>query len=242
MSFELSKKELDETIVRSGLAAEVEHYPVAITTTAIALGWLRQRDAAPWSVVVADSEVSTSGRLGGDLEFIPETSVSVILRPDVAVDHQDTLWAHALLATCAGLLAGKVSAKPWWPELAIDGREAPVGAALVKSQLTAGRVDSSVITIRFGPHEGPRIAPIVASLENLRRTLIEPPAAVAETYRGQCVLKDRPVTVRRLPTGSTSGLAGSIDERGHFALRSQSMNRTSFGVDQIRSIEKRQAT
>lgn len=239
MSSDQFRQELEKTIVGSGLAAAVEHYPVAITATSIALGWLRQRDAAPWSIVVADCEIATSSRLGGDLGFMPETSVSVILHPDIAPDHQDILWAHALLATCAGLAAGEVSVRPWWPEVAIDERDAPVGAAHVTSQLTAGKVDSSVITIRFGPHKGCRIAPIVASLENLSETLTETPAAVAETYRRQCPLKDRQVTVRRLPTGSTSGLAGSIDERGHFALRSSSTSRSSFGVDQILSIEKR---
>ncbi|REK38677.1 MAG: hypothetical protein DWQ20_03650 [Actinobacteria bacterium] len=240
MSSALSEGEVARALEGLSLGNAVQHYPVALTTTSVALGWLRQRGAGHGSLVLADTAISPTARLGGDLGFEVGFALSIILEPPVAVDHQDILWAHGLLALSAGLAAAGIAARPWWPEFGVDAAKAKHGSAHASTQLSANKIESTILTLRFSTDVASRIDALVAALARIEELMSRPPAEVADEYRSACVLVGEPVTVRLMPSGSSGGLASSIDERGGFGVGDGKATMARHAIDQIRSIGLRQ--
>ncbi len=212
---------------------EVEHYPVAVTVEAVALGWLRQRQAPHGAVVVADHEVSPRTRRGDVWGAAGALRAAVVLRPDLAADAADLLWAHALLA---GAEAENGHPTPWWPERLVE-HDAEMGVVRVASQLAPGRVDSAVMTFRL--HVAPgrdRADLLAATLAHLDELLAMPPVDVAARYRAADPLAGTPVRVDLLPRGAVRGAYDGIDAQGALTIESAGGNRRRLAVDQIAAV------
>lgn len=237
---------LDADRIRDAVATErlgtaVEHYPVAVSTESLALGWLRQRGGGHGSLVVADSEISARGRRNADWSNPGGLAASVIVEPALPVDRQDLLWAHALLAARDTLHEAGRRVETWWPEGLLLGDEV-VGLVRVESQLAPGTVASAVLTFRLqvadpgGDDE--RLRLLAGILRALDPALDRPPQEVADAYRDVDPLTGSAVAVDLLPTGSVRGMATSIDGLGAFGVEGSSGHITRLPVDQIRQISR----
>lgn len=213
---------------------EVEHYPVAVTVESVALGWLRQRQAPRGAVVVADHEVSPRTRRGDVWDAAGALRAAVVLRPDLAADAADLLWAHALLAAAAA--SGGTA--PWWPER-LTARDAEVGVVRVASQLAPGSIDSAVVTFRL--HVAPgrdRADLLAATLAHLDELLAMPPVEVVARYRAADPLAGTPVRVDLLPRGAVRGAYAGIDAQGALTIEGAGGHRRRLAVDQIAAVAR----
>lgn len=225
------------TTESTGRATEI--YSVALTTESLALGWLRQRQAPHGALVLAGQEISPRTRSGDFISIKNGLSFSVVLRPTIAVDYQDILWATALAAACASYTALEFDVSAWWPEtIFMDG--SPIAYARAETQLAPGVVESSVLTFRLGfPEgidEGQNLTALNACLLAIEELLEDTPTTIAYKYGQKCALKGRPIRVNLRPNGASGGVAESIDERGGFGVAASSGSVTRFAVDQIREI------
>lgn len=241
MTVGLNAESIAAALTPGTFVTEVEHFPIALTTEALALGWLRQRNARHGALVVADGEISARTRSD---ERIDESAVhaSVILRTDIAADHQDVQLAAGLLAGADGCSVLDDAAGPWWPEFVFSGQDR-LGAVRVETQLSSGRAVSSVLTFRLGfGHRRDAVLALEmleAAMTSLGRLLQLPPAELAGAYRDRCSLYGRPIRINLRPRGTSGGVAASIDERGAFGVSATSGSVARYGVDQIRSIDAR---
>ncbi len=204
---------------------EVEHYPVALTVEAVALGWLRQRAAPHGAVVVADVEVAPRTRRGDPWPAPGALRAAVVVRPELAAEAADVLWAHALLAA-----ASACDAAPWWPD-GVRRRGADVGSVRVASQLGPGRVESAVLTFRL--RGGDREALLAGLVGRLDDVLGRPPESVVAAYRTADPLAGRAVRVNLLPRGTVRGTARSIDASGAYAVEGATGRPRLLAVDSI---------
>lgn len=229
---------LRDLLIPGTVVSDVRHYPVAVTTEALALAWLRQEEAPHGALVVADTEISARTR-NDDVLPAGLVNASVVVRTDVAVDHQDIFWGVALLSALAGSRSSGGEVAPHWPEDLI-GRSGRVGAVKVASQLSGGRATSAVLTFRLGIDQergsgrGPQI--LSEAMAALGPLLALPPAQLADRFRLDCGLVGRRVRIDLRPRGSSGGVGASIDERGAFGVAASSGSVSRFGVDQVRAV------
>lgn len=240
MTSKLTRQDIERSLTTKTLGQAVEVYPIALTTESLALGWLRQHQAPHGALVVADKEISARTRSGGGIENDGGLSFSLILRPALAIDYQDILWAVALLGACAGYEQIGVEARAWWPESLVAEDEV-VGHVRVETQLAPGAIDSSVLTFRLGLPEGAeqRIETLDGILRSLEDLFATQPTEIANLYLDRCALKGRPIRIGLRPNGASGGTAESIDERGGFGVTASSGSVTRYGVDQIREVRLR---
>lgn len=241
MTQRLTADEVVEALEGISPARSVEFYPVALTTEALALGWLRQRSAGHGSIVVAGSEISARTRSGATIEDKGQLAASMVIRPEIAADYQDIIWAIPLLAAAEAYRDLGSAARAWWPEM-IMGPDGALGYTRVETQLSPGHVDSSVVTFRLGAPGGlgTGLDILGATLVRVEALLDLAPAELADRYRRFCVLEGEPVRVNLRPSGSSGGVGRSIDERGGFGVAATSGSVTRYGVDQIRDIDLRE--
>lgn len=212
---------------------QVERYPVAVTVEAVALGWLRQRQAPHGAVVVADQEISPRTRRGAPWPAPGALRAAVVLRPRLPADAADLLWAHALLAAAAE----SGSAAPWWPEQLV-AQDAEVGVVRVASQLGPGRVESAVVTFRLHVAPGREVADLLAAvLGRLDELLALPADEVAARYRAADPLIGATVRVDLLPRGAVHGTYAGVDAEGALAVEGEGGRKRRLAVDQIAAVD-----
>lgn len=211
---------------------EVEHYPVALSVESVALGWLRQRQAPPGAVVVADTEIAARTRRGRAWAADEALRAAVIVSPQLAAEAADLLWAHALLAATEAL----GDAAPWWPDtVRRDG--SPAGVVHATSRLGPGAVTAAVLSFRLHvpPGRG-RDELLAACLAGVDRLLELPPAEVVAAYRAADVLAGERVQVGLLPRGAARGIARSIDAAGAFTVEGAAGRPRRLAVDSIAEV------
>lgn len=238
----LTAADIEQSVTTKTLGRAVEIYPIALTTESLALGWLRQRHAPHGAMVVADQEIFPRTRTGDALTGENTLSFSLVVRPVIAVDYQDILWAAALTSACSAYERLGVNARPWWPESLVTD-DAVIGHVRAETQLAPGTVESSVLTYRLGFESELAVEAQLRALDQALNSLEETfellPTEIAARYVEICALEGRPIRMDLRPNGASGGTAESIDERGGFGVAASSGSVTRYGVDQIREIRLR---
>lgn len=229
---------------RSGHA--VRRFPLALSTTALALGWARQENAAHGSVVVAEREVSPLGRharmwpASSDSTF----SCAVVVRPDLTAEEGDAVWLLGGLIALRTIEA--VSDRPvttWWPERVLESAtEEEVAMVKADVQLRPGHVASAVLSLRFDLDRleidpARRDEVLDAVLAAIDSQLDEGGGGLAASYEGSCGLIGRRVKLALLPKGETRGTARGIDRHARLQVASATGMVEPVAVDGLRSLE-----
>ncbi len=236
-----------ETVERFG--RPVRHFPVAVSSEAMALSWANQEDAPQGATVVVDHEIRASG-LHGRLWTVPSADTlacSIVLRPPLSVEEADTSWLLAALAAAEGAQA--VSGRElstWWPDSVVDAatRE-QVAAVRAEVQLGPGRVKGVVITLRFdlpslgldGSSKDALLEAAVQAVDEAAGGLGEGAASAAAAYEKRCGLLGNRVMIRLLPKGETRGTARRVDRGARLELESPSGLIEKVTVDQVRDMK-----
>ena len=236
-----------ETVERFG--RPIRHFPVAVSSEAMALAWANQEDAPQGATVVVDHEVRASG-LHGRLWTVPATDTlacSVVLRPPLSVEEADSSWLLAALAAAEGAQAvsGRELAT-WWPDSVVDASSREqVAAVRAEVQLGPGRVKGVVITLRFDlPGLGLDVSSkdalleaTVKAVDDALEGLTEGAASAAAAYDKRCGLLGNRVMIRLLPKGETRGTARRVDRGARLELESPSGLVEKITVDQVRDLK-----
>lgn len=231
--------------VRGGHA--VRRFPLALSTTALALGWARQENADHGAVVVADREVSPLGRHGRIWAAPAETTFScaVIVRPDLSAEEGDAVWLlGGLLALRAIEAVSDRSVTTWWPERVLDAEtEEEVAMVKADAQLRPGQVASAVLTLRFdldrlGLGAGDRDPLLDAVLSAIDSHAGDSGATgLAASYESNCGLIGRRIKAALLPKGETRGTAKGVDRHARLQVASATGMVEPVAIDGLRSLE-----
>ena len=236
-----------ETVERFG--RPMRHFPVAVSSEAMALAWANQEDAPQGATVVVDHEVRASG-LHGRLWTVPAAdslACSVVLRPTVSVEEADSAWLLAALAAAEGAQAvtGREMAT-WWPDSVVEAANREVVSAVrAEVQLGPGRVKGVVVTMRFdltklgiGPEgKDTLLEAVVTAVDNAIESLAEGAAGLAAAYQQRCGLLGNRVMIRLLPKGETRGTARRVDRGARLELEAPSGLIEKVTVDQVRDMK-----
>ncbi len=232
-----------ETVERFG--HPVRHFPVAVSSEAMALSWANQEDAPQGATVVVDHEIRASG-LHGRLWTVSATdslACSIVLRPPLSVEEADSSWLLAALAAAEGAQAvsGKELAT-WWPDSVVDAAtRQQVAAVRAEVQLGPGRVKGVVITLRFdlpglgldASGKDALLEATVKAVDDAIEGLAEGAASAAAAYERRCGLLGNRVMIRLLPKGETRGTARGVDRGARLRLESPSGLVEKITVDQV---------
>ncbi|HEX2048286.1 MAG TPA: hypothetical protein VHF27_11000 [Acidimicrobiales bacterium] len=236
-----------ETVERFG--HPMRHFPVAVSSEAMALAWANQEDAPQGATVIVDHEIRASG-LHGRLWTAPATDTlacSVVLRPPLSVEEADSSWLLAALAAAEGAQAvtGR-ELSTWWPDSVVEASSREqVAAVRAEVQLGPGRVKGVVITLRFDlPKLGldasgkdALLEGTVKAVDDALEGLSEGAASAAAAYEKRCGLLGNRVMIRLLPKGETRGTARHVDRGARLELESASGLVEKITVDQVRDMK-----
>jgi hypothetical protein len=138
-----------DTVERFG--HPMRHFPVAISSEAMALAWANQENAPQGAIVLVDHEINPRG-FHGRLWDTPQPDTlacSIVLRPPVSVEEGDVSWLVVGLAGAEAVeqVTGRKFAT-WWPDEIVEAESKdPVAATRAEVQLGPGQVKAAVITI-----------------------------------------------------------------------------------------------
>lgn len=228
----------------------VRHYPLAVSTTALALAWARQEQAPAGAMVVAEREVAPRGRLGRlwGVEAESTFACAVVTRPPLSAEEGDASWLLAGLAALRSAEAASgLDGALAWPESVVD-RESGAEVAMVKADihLRPGQVAAAVVTFRFDLR---RLGLAGDERQELLDALLEATAAatadsetggggaLAASYEPRCSLIGRRVKIALLPRGETRGTASRIDRHGRLEVASATGMTEAVTVDSVRTLE-----
>lgn len=232
-----------ETIERFG--RPMRHFPVAVSTEAMALAWANREDGPAGAVVVVDHEIGPRGYHGVIWATPPADSLacSVILRPTLAVEEADASWlAVGLIAIGAAEAASGHELSLWWPAQVVEGPERDLLASVkAEIQLGPGRVKSVVATMRFdlvklglgGERRDEVLERVVGAVDEVSDLLAEGAAAVAAAYEARCSIIGKRLKVRLRPKGETRGTVRSIDRSARLEIASPTGMAERIGIDQL---------
>ena len=236
-----------ETVEKFG--RPVRHFPVAVSSEAMALSWANQEDAPQGATVVVDHEIRASGLHGRLWTVQPTDSLacSVVLRPVLSVEEADCTWLVAALAAAQGAQA--VSGRDlvtWWPDSVVDASShEQLSAVRSEVQLGPGRVKSVIITMRFdlpglgldASSKDALLEAVVGAVDEAVEGLSEGAAGAAAAYEKRCGLLGNRVLIRLLPKGETRGRAARVDRGARLELESPSGLVEKITVDQVRDLK-----
>lgn len=236
-----------ETVERYGRL--MRHFPVAVTSEAMALSWANQEDAPQGATVVVDHEIRPSG-LHGRLWNVPAAdslSCSIVLRPTVSVEEADSAWLVAGVAAADGAQAvSGMELATWWPDaVVVAATQAQVSAVRVEVQLGPGRVKSVVLTLRFdlpglgldASRKDELLEAVVAAVDRGSEVLAEGATSAAAEYDRRCALLGHRVRIKLLPKGETRGTARHVNRAARLELESASGLIEKIGVDQVADLK-----
>lgn len=226
---------------------QVRTFPVAVSTTALALAWARQEDAPDGAVVIAEHEVRPVGRLGRIYDKDPSSTLAcaIVARPRLSAEEGDASWLIAgLLAMRAvdAVLPGRVGL--WWPDALVDAENlAEVAPLKADIHLRPGHVAAAVLTFRFDldglrlttSDREPLLDALLAASDELSG--IADGATLAGWYQPRCVLMQRRLKIALLPRGETRGIGTGIDRHARLVIQSATGMVEQVAVDETRSIE-----
>jgi len=232
-----------ETVERFG--RQMRHFPVAVSSEAMALAWANREDGPSGAVVVVDHEIGPRGYHGVIWPTPPADSLacSVIMRPALAVEEADASWlAISLIAIEAAEAASGHDLSLWWPADVVEGPERDLMASIkAEIQLGPGKVKSVVATMRFdliklglGRERGDDLLEqVVNAVDNVSEVLGDGAAAVAAAYEKRCSAIGKRFKVRLRPKGETRGTVRSIDRSARLEIASPSGMVERVGIDQM---------
>ncbi len=232
-----------ETIERFG--RQMRHFPVAVSSEAMALAWANREDGPPGAVVTVDHEIGPRGYHGAIWPTPQADSLacSVIMRPALAVEEADASWlAVGLVAIGAAEAASGHSLSLWWPADVVEGPDRALMASVkAEIQLGPGKVKSVVATMRFDlvklglGREGHDLLleHVAGSVDHVSELLGDGAAAVAAAYEKRCSAVGQRFKVRLRPKGETRGTVRSIDRSARLELASPSGMVERVGIDQM---------
>ena len=236
-----------ETVERFG--RPMRHFPVAVSSEAMALAWANQEEAPQGATVVVDHEIRASGLHGRLWTVAPAVSLacSIVLRPTVSVEEADSAWLLSALAAAEGAQAvcGQ-ELNTWWPDAVVTAAShEQVAAVRAEVQLGPGRVKGVVATLRFDlPGLGLELSQkdalleaVVHAMDDAVEGLAEGAAAAAAAYEQRCGLLGKRVLIRLLPKGETRGTARRVDRSARLELESPSGLIEKVTVDQVRDLK-----
>lgn len=247
---------------RSGHA--VRHFPLALSTTALALAWARQEGAPHGSVVVADREVSPLGRHGRLWAVPPEATFScaVVTRPVLSAEEGDAVWLLGGLLAIRAIdrievigagVDGEPTAPAWWPDRVVSpATGAEIVMVKADIQLRPGQVASAVITLRFDlrgiaqagsppAQPGDILDSLLAAADELGGDQLGADAdggiGLAAAYERRCALLGRRIKAALLPKGETRGVARAIDRYARLEVASATGMVEPIAIDSVRRLE-----
>ncbi len=237
----------------------MRHFPVAVSSEAMALAWANQEDGPAGAVVVVDHEIGPRGYHGAIWPTPPADSLacSVILRPKLAVEEADSSWlAVGLVALGAAEAASGHSLSLWWPADVIEGPSGPqsgeqgperelISAVKAEIQLGPGKVKSVVATMRFDltklglgrERRDDLLEQVVAAVDSVSDLLDDGASAVAAAYEARCSTLGKRLMVKLRPKGETRGTVRSIDRSARLELASPTGMVERVGIDQMMELK-----
>jgi biotin-(acetyl-CoA carboxylase) ligase len=235
-----------ETVERFG--RQFRHFPVAVSTEAMALAWANKEDAPRGAAVVVDHEIGARGLHGRVWRVSAEDSLScaVVLRPALSVEEADAIWlVGGLAAAMAAEATTGREMQTWWPDSVTPvGSRDVMAAVRAEVQLGPGKVKSAVVTMRF---DLPKLGIPVARKDDLLEAALkaadeaageldEGPAGVAEAYEKRCAMLNARVRLELLPKGETRGTVKRVSRTARLELESPSGMVERIGIDQLRTL------
>ncbi|MFN2388973.1 MAG: biotin--[acetyl-CoA-carboxylase] ligase [Actinomycetota bacterium] len=243
------------------LGRPLRHYPIAVTTEALALAWARREDAPEGATVVADQEISPRQRKGPPWVGFSTRGLylSVVLRPGLPPEGEGLLWLLASLGAAEGLEAvvgAPVSLK--WPDDVLAGG-GKIAGVKVDAQLGPGQIQTAIVTFRINVNvERPDLpadlggratsvaietgAPVTreavldAVLGAFERRYDDDVPALLDGYRARCESLGRSVRALLLPRGEVTGTAVDVDAFGALLVDGGGAP-TAVAVDVLKKLE-----
>ncbi len=232
-----------ETVERFG--CQMRHFPVAVSSEAMALAWANREDGPPGAIVMVDHEIGPRGYHGAIWPIPPADSLacSVIMRPALAVEEADASWlAVGLVAIGAAEAASGHSLSLWWPADVIEGPERDLMASVkAEIQLGPGKVKSVVATMRFDlvklglgrERRDELLEQVVVAVDQVSELVGDGAAAVAAAYEARCSAVGQRFKVKLRPKGETRGTVRSIDRSARLEIASPTGMIERVGIDQM---------
>lgn len=225
------------------------HFPVAVSSEAMALAWANTENAPQGATVMVDHEIGPRG-LHGRLWAPPladSLACAIVLRPALSVEEGEVTWLLAGLA--AAEAAEAASGRPmqtWWPDAVVaTGGSDQMAAVRSEIQLGPGKVKSVVATFRFNlvalglgrDRRDEALEAVITAVDRLCEELDgEGPPAIAAAYERRCAVVGERVRVTLLPKGETRGVARGVNRAARLELESPSGMVERIGVDQLRAL------
>lgn len=225
------------------------HFPVAVSSEAMALAWANSEDAPQGAVVMVDHEIGPRG-LHGRLWPVPLADsllCAVVLRPTLSVEEGEVTWLLAGLAAAdAAEAATGRTIQTWWPDSIVEtGHKDPLAAVRAEIQLGPGKVRGVVLTIRMNlvglglgrDGRDKALEAVVTAVDRRCEELAADGApAIAAAYEKRCAVLGERVRVTLLPKGETRGVARHVGRSARLELESPTGMVERIGVDQLREL------
>ncbi len=235
-----------ETVERFGRL--FRHFPVAVSSEAMALAWANKEDAPAGAAVVVDAEINARG-LHGRVWRVPgpdSLACSVVIRPALAAEEGNVVWLVAGLAAAkaAEAATGTEMSTSWPDSVTPVGTEDVVSSVRAEVQLGPGKVKSAVVTMRFDlpslgipvTRKDQLLEAAVTAVDEVAAELDEDAGGVAAAYEGRCAILGRRVRLQLLPKGETRGVAKGVSRTARLEIESPSGMVERIGVDQLRTL------
>jgi biotin-(acetyl-CoA carboxylase) ligase len=235
-----------ETVERFG--RPFRHFPVAVSSEAMAMAWANKEEAPAGALVVVDAEVGARGfhgRVWG-VAAADSLACSMVLRPALSVEEGNATWLVAGLAAAKAAEATMgTEMSTWWPDSVMRaGTRDEVAAVRAEVQLGPGKVKSAVVTLRFDlpalglsrERKDELLEAAVNAVDEVAGELEEGSAAVAAAYEKRCAVLDNRVRVELRPKGETRGVAKRITRTALLEIQSASGMMERIGIDQLRTL------
>lgn len=208
----------------------LQHHAIGMSVEALASAWARRDDAASGSVVVVDSEIAARRRLGEPWTANPEgaLSLAMVLRPEIELDAQDLLWLVGTLAAAESSASlSNLDIRIRWPDT-LEVAETGVAVAFVNvvTQLGPGRIEHSVVSLRFSLSEldlaptdrGQLLDQAMIALDVAASLLSEDQQRLIDAVTDRSATIGHRVKAALLPRGEVRGKATAIDPEGRLVL------------------------
>ena len=236
-----------ETVERFG--RPFRHFPVAVSSEAMALAWANTENGPHGATVTVDHEIGPRG-LHGRLWTVPMThtlACAMVMRPKLSVEEGGVAWLLAsLVAADAAEAATGRTLKTWWPDAVVEpGSADPLAAVRAEIQLGPGKVRCLVLTIRMNlaalglgrERRDEALEPVVTAADRWHAELeADGPPALAAAYENRCALIGERVRIALLPKGETRGVVKRVSRSALLELESPSGMVERIGVDQLKEL------
>ena len=236
-----------ETVERFG--HPFRHFPVAVSSEAMALAWANTEEGPQGATVMVDHEIGPRG-LHGRLWTVPMSeslACAMVLRPKLSAEEGGVGWLLASLAAAeaAEAITGK-ALRTWWPDAVVeDGSSEPLSSVRAEIQLGPGKVRCLVLTLRMNlaalglsrERRDEALEAVVAATDRWSTELdSDGPDGIAAAYESRCALIGQRVRITLLPKGETRGMAKRVSRGALLELESPSGMVERIGVDQLNQL------